>query len=125
MPGAQLAVPDRAEVLERSPGVFGQGGDRGPDLAVQGDIDREEGARAADRPDRVRPVERRVQPDDDRPGQPHDRAVPIACAANPAAPRAEAAFPPRSRVAAITGADSGVLMSAASTFRPFTSGDFP
>ena len=59
------------------------------------------------------------------PVQPHARAVPIACAAMLAAPRAEAAFPPRSRVAAITGAAIGVLMTAASAFRPRTSSDFP
>ena len=59
------------------------------------------------------------------PVQPQSRAVPMACAARLAAPRAEAAFPPRSRVAAITGAASGVLMVAASAFRPRTSSDFP
>ena len=59
------------------------------------------------------------------PVQPHSRAVPMARAARLAAPRAEAAFPPRSRVAAITGADSGVLTIAASAFSPRTSSDFP
>ena len=59
------------------------------------------------------------------PVQPHSRAVPMAWTARLAAPRAEAAFPPRSRVAAITGADSGVLITAASAFRPRTSSDFP
>ena len=59
------------------------------------------------------------------PVQPQSRAVPMAWAARLAAPRAEAAFPPRSRVAAITGADSGVLITAASAFRPRTSSDFP
>ena len=59
------------------------------------------------------------------PVQPHARAVPIARAAMLAAPRADAAFPPRSRVPAITGADSGVLTVAASAFRPRTSTDFP
>jgi hypothetical protein len=39
---------------------------------------------------------------------------------NDAAPRAEAALPPRSLAAAITGAASGVLIVAASTFRPRT-----
>ena len=43
------------------------------------------------------------------PVQPQSRAVPMARAARLAAPRAEAAFPPRSLVVAITGADSGVL----------------
>ena len=38
-----------------------------------------------------------------------------------AAPRAEAALPPRSLVPAITGAASGVLMVAASAFSPRTS----
>ena len=59
------------------------------------------------------------------PLQPHALAVPMARAAMLAAPRAEAAFPPRSLVAAITGADSGVLTTAASAFRPLTSSDFP
>ena len=59
------------------------------------------------------------------PVQPQSRAVPMARAARLAAPRAEAAFPPRSLVAAITGADSGVLITAASAFRPRTSSDFP
>ena len=59
------------------------------------------------------------------PVQPQSRAVPMARAARLAAPRAEAAFPPRSRVAAITGAAIGVLMVAASAFRPRTSTDFP
>ena len=40
---------------------------------------------------------------------------------NDAAPRAEAAPPPRSLVAAITGAVSGVLIVAPSTFGPRTS----
>ena len=54
------------------------------------------------------------------PVQPQSRAVPMARAARLAAPRAEAAFPPRSLVAAITGADSGVLIS-----RPARSGPSP
>ena len=56
---------------------------------------------------------------------PASRAVPMAPAAKLAAPRAEAAFPPRSRVAAITGADSGVLTTAASAFSPRTSRILP
>jgi hypothetical protein len=39
---------------------------------------------------------------------PQARAVPMASATCPAAPRAEAAMPARNRVAAITGADKGV-----------------
>jgi len=42
-----------------------------------------------------------------------------------AAPRPEAAFPLRSLTAPMTGADSGVLITQASTFRPLTSSDFP
>jgi hypothetical protein len=57
--------------------------------------------------------------------QPQSRAVVMDRAARLAAPRADPAFPPRSRVAAITGADSGVLIVAASAFRPLTSSDFP
>ena len=53
------------------------------------------------------------------------RAVATDAAAKRRAPRAEAALPPRSRVPAITGAASGVLMVAASTFRPRTSRLFP
>lgn len=55
------------------------------------------------------------------PLHPVSRAVLIAPAANRAAPRAEFAFPPRSRTAAITGAPSGVEMVAASAFSPRTS----
>ena len=53
------------------------------------------------------------------------RAPPMARAARLAAPRAEAALPPRSRVAAITGAAIGVLMVAASAFSPRTSSGLP
>jgi len=53
------------------------------------------------------------------------RAVVTDAAANDAAPREEAALPPRSLVAAITGAASGVLMVAASVFSPRTSRLFP
>jgi hypothetical protein len=42
----------------------------------------------------------------------------MAPAAMLAAPRTEAAFPPRSLVTAMTGADSGGLTTAASAFRP-------
>ncbi len=59
------------------------------------------------------------------PVQPQSPAVVMACAARLAAPRAEAALPPRSLVAAITGAESGVLIVAASVFRPRTSSDLP
>ncbi len=59
------------------------------------------------------------------PVQPQARAVAMARAARLAAPRAEAALPPRSRVAAITGAAIGVLMTAASAFSPRTSSDLP
>jgi len=53
--------------------------------------------------------------------QPVARAVWTASVANDAAPREEAALPPRSLVAAMTGAPSGVLMAAASAFSPRTS----
>jgi len=59
------------------------------------------------------------------PVQPQARAVPMASAARLAAPRPDAALPPRRRAAAITGADSGVLTTAASAFSPLTSTDFP
>ena len=49
----------------------------------------------------------------------------MACAARPAAPRDEGAFPPRSLVAAATGAASGVLTAATSAFRPRTRTDLP
>ena len=57
--------------------------------------------------------------------QPHSRAVPIASAARLAAPRAEPAFPPRSRTGPRTGAASGVLMTEISGFRPLTSTGLP
>jgi len=59
------------------------------------------------------------------PVQPQARAVPMACAARLAAPRAEAAFPARSLVAAATGAASGVLTAPISAFSPRTSTDLP
>ena len=59
------------------------------------------------------------------PLHPVSRAVLIASAANRAAPRAEFAFPPRSRTAAITGAPSGVEMVAASAFRCLPTGIEP
>ena len=59
------------------------------------------------------------------PVQPQARAVPMAWAARLAAPRAEEALPPRSLVAAITGAASGVLTAAMSAFSPRTSTDLP
>jgi hypothetical protein len=59
------------------------------------------------------------------PRHPQARAVLMACAAMLAAPRAEGALPLRSLVAAITGAQSGVLMTAVSAFSPLTSSDFP
>ena len=50
----------------------------------------------------------------------------MACAARLAAPRADAAFPPRSLAAAITtGADSGVLDHGGQRISPRTSSDFP
>ena len=59
------------------------------------------------------------------PAQPQARAVPMASLTRLAAPRPEAAFPPRSRTAPMTGADSGVLIAPASAFSPFTSSGFP
>jgi hypothetical protein len=55
------------------------------------------------------------------PVHPAARAMPAPAVIIEAAPRAEEALPPRSLVAAITGAASGVQMVAASTFRPRTS----
>ena len=54
---------------------------------------------------------------------PAARAVLIASATSQAAPRALAALPPRSRVAAITGAAIGVQTVAASAFSPRTVSD--
>ena len=51
-------------------------------------------------------------------------AVLIASATRVAAPRAEPALPPRNLADATTGAASGVLTVAASTFSPRTSSDF-
>jgi hypothetical protein len=55
------------------------------------------------------------------PVQPQALAAAMAGAAKLAAPQAEAALPPRRRVAAITGATSGVQMVAASAFSLRTS----
>jgi hypothetical protein len=54
------------------------------------------------------------------PVHPASFEAPVASAISDAAPRAVSAFPPRSRVAAITGADSGVVTVAASAFSPRT-----
>ncbi len=53
---------------------------------------------------------------------PHRPREPItaAAAASRGEQRDEAAYPPRSHVAAITGVEGSVLMTAASTFRPLT-----
>jgi hypothetical protein len=59
------------------------------------------------------------------PVQPASRAAPIASASSEAAPRAVLALPPRSLVAAMTGAQSGVLTAAASAFSPRTSTALP
>jgi hypothetical protein len=59
------------------------------------------------------------------PVHPAARAVATVSVIIDAAPRAELAFPPRSRVAAITGAASGVQIVPASTFRPRTSRPLP
>jgi hypothetical protein len=48
-----------------------------------------------------------------RPVAPHALAVRIACVMSDAAPRLEPALPPRSRVAAMTGADRSVLIVGA------------
>jgi hypothetical protein len=66
-----------------------------------------------------------VHPHDDGPVAPQAPAVLTVCAARLAAPRAEGAFPPRSLVAAATGADSGVLTAPISAFSPRTSTDLP
>jgi hypothetical protein len=55
------------------------------------------------------------------PVHPAARAALIASAAKAAAPRAEFALPPRSRVPAMTGAACDVLIVAASMFSPRTS----
>ncbi len=53
------------------------------------------------------------------------RAVPIASAVRPAPPRAEPAFPPRSRTGPRAGAASGVLITEMSGFRPLSSSSLP
>jgi hypothetical protein len=56
---------------------------------------------------------------------PAARQAPTASATMEATPRADAALPPRSLVAAITGAASGVQTEAASTFSSRTSKPLP
>lgn len=53
-----------------------------------------------------------------RPVTPHARAVAIAWRTRDAAPRAEPALPPRSRVVATTGAVAAVLILATSGNKP-------
>ncbi|TDB92266.1 hypothetical protein E1267_43910, partial [Nonomuraea longispora] len=59
------------------------------------------------------------------PVQPAWRAVPMDSRTAEAAPRAEAAVPPRNRLAATTGADSGVDMVTVNAFSPLTRTLFP
>ena len=59
------------------------------------------------------------------PVTPQARAVPMAWAARPSAPREDGAFPPRSLVAATAGAASGVLTVPMSAFSPRTRTDLP
>jgi hypothetical protein len=56
---------------------------------------------------------------------PAARAVPICSATNEAAPRAEAAVPPRSRVPATSGALVGVEIAAISGFSPRSRTEYP
>lgn len=72
----------------------------------------------ADHPAERGRVMRRVRPTRSSPAHPAVRAVATASAAKLAAPQAEFAFPPRSRVHAITGAPSGVLIVAAKRVQP-------
>jgi len=90
-------------------------------LALAGGGDREPGAAAADRADHRGVIERRVQPDDDRAGAaglPRGADGPGGQAGRAARRGGVAAA---CLVAAITGADSGVLTVAASAFSPRTS----
>ena len=59
------------------------------------------------------------------PAQAASRAAAAASVIRLAAPRADDAFPPRSRTAAITGAARGVQIVAASAFSPRTSTVLP
>jgi hypothetical protein len=59
------------------------------------------------------------------PVQPASRAMPIASAAGPAAPRPDPTLPPLRRTGPRTGAASGVLITEISGFRPLSSSGFP
>ena len=117
----------RARVADRRPGRLADGRDRCLDLGVHPDGDGEERPGPAHRAStsKGRGVERQPARATSVPLQPPLRAVATDAMANDAAPRAEAALPPRSRVAAITGAATGVLIVAASAFRPRTSRCLP
>ena len=125
-PAVQLVVPDRVRVPDRGPGVLADGGDgeAARMLLFTGAVTENR----APWP-RTAPMTAALQEAESSrtmivPVQPQSLAVPAARTARLAAPRAEAAFLPRSRVAAITGAAIGVLITAASAFRPRTSSDF-
>src|SRR5207245_9911186 len=124
-PASLVLVPDRLGVLDVDPPVLGDALARGTDLRVDAGGDREAGAVAPARPDHLLGVERRVRPYDDQPLAPHAFAVPIALTSIDAAPRAEPALPARSRVAATTGAVSGVDSVAISGLYPRSRTSYP
>src|SRR5659263_375669 len=93
LPG--LGVIDRVGVLDRRPGVRGDGGDRGLDLRVRPHRHRHLRAGADRRTDRRPAVERRVGPQQHRRGRPPAR--PRSCSPSPAACSARAPRSSRSR----------------------------
>jgi hypothetical protein len=124
-PAVQLVVPDRLRVPDRGPALFGIAAVAARMLAFMGTVTQNRAPPRRTAPGTAALSDAGSIPTMMVPVQPQSRAVPIAWAAMPAAPRAEAAFPPRSLVPAITGAAIGVLITAASAVRPRTSSDFP
>src|SRR5450759_1302442 len=106
LPG--LGVIDRVGVLDRRPGVRGDGGDRGLDLRV--------------RPQRHRHLRAGADRSTGGVGWSgrSDRTVASASETSRLAPRGDAHEPFRSRCATITGAAAVVLTVASSMFSPRT-----
>jgi hypothetical protein len=103
-PALPIVVPDRLRIADRGPGRLrdvAAARRQAPSTAVE---QYAESARTSTCP--VAPAA---------------RATPIASATSPAVPRAEPAFPPRSLLAATTGAASGVQTVVISGDRPRSS----
>ena len=120
---SQLVIPDGPGIADRRPGVSPMAAIAARTLGSMRDGDREARAGAAAAREAGEPKRRRVHPDYQRAGAPGSPGGADSFGDHRRRPAGEGlAFPPRSRVAAITGAASGVLIVSASAFRPRPAG---